>query len=223
MREAALAWREQVAFDFRTASCVAVGSFNVYIIQPAWLVEVGILAGDLEKVGLEINLAEPGFRILCSDDEMTWSVQPSRITIKSNRAGTDCGRLLGLVLKNLPHTPVRAIGSNARYEAPLEEVSSRFFDAIPDVPARLGSNGKIVEETRHWGIAEGDQVFNLSLIRKPDSLQLSVNVHTDLNGRRTPFPQEIAEGFVSHLRRAETIVTSLFDLSIHDEPPNNDS
>ena len=207
---------------FRNASCVAVGSFNIYIVQPAWLIEVGILAADLENVGIEVNLAEPGFRIRCPGDEMIWSVQPTRITLETKRASTDCGESMALVLKNLPHTPVQAIGCNARYEAPLDaDEADRFFAGLPRISTSLGADKSVTQRTQHVGITEAHHVFNLSIVENRDVLQLSVNVHIAVGGKKSPFSQQVAADFLKLLRTAEELASSIFRVTINNDTSDN--
>ena len=62
---------------------VAIGSFNIHIIQPRWLVAERIIESN-QEIELKANLEEPGFRLSFPDKNMTWIVHPSRLIIESN-------------------------------------------------------------------------------------------------------------------------------------------
>lgn len=50
-----------MALKFEKASCVVVGTFNIYILRPQWLAKHEIIETGTE-VGIETNLTQPGFR-----------------------------------------------------------------------------------------------------------------------------------------------------------------
>ena len=53
---------EPVAFKFQEASCVVVGTFNIYIIRPDWLGKLGLIPeGAIGKI--ERPLDQPGMRL----------------------------------------------------------------------------------------------------------------------------------------------------------------
>ena len=57
-----------MSFRFTSASCVAVGTFNIYIIQPQWLAQMGVwLKG--EKFNLQTDLSRPGFKFHRSEND----------------------------------------------------------------------------------------------------------------------------------------------------------
>jgi hypothetical protein len=50
-----------VAFGFKRANCVVVGTFNIYIVQPAWLEETGIIPKG-SVVSIDSKIDASGFR-----------------------------------------------------------------------------------------------------------------------------------------------------------------
>ncbi len=97
-----------MAFQFTKVNCVAVGTFNMYIIQPAWLAKVGIIPKGI-GVAIESKLDEPGFRFWSPKLPVRWYVTPSRIQVETQRADADCGELVASVFKSLPETPLIAL------------------------------------------------------------------------------------------------------------------
>ncbi len=106
-------------YKFRKASCVAVGTFNIYIIQPAWLTAVGIFPSEAE-VTLQANLTRPGFRLSSVHMKTVWYVAPGRLAVESVSPHQNCGELMATVLDKLLWTPVSAIGNNVTYQADRE-------------------------------------------------------------------------------------------------------
>src|SRR5262249_28353687 len=109
-----------MAFRFLKASCVAVGAFNVYIVQPNWLSAKGIFLQGVE-VAIEAKLDEPGFRFSSPRLKVCWFVTPTRIVIEAEDENEDCGKSMATLLAWLPETPLSAIGNNAYFRAPLNE------------------------------------------------------------------------------------------------------
>ena len=87
-------------FRFKKSSCVAVGTFNIYIIQPPWLRKVAILPAELAGVTMEAKLDEPGFRFTPAKLPIQWIVKPDRIEVLTTYPKYDCGSPVAEVLGN---------------------------------------------------------------------------------------------------------------------------
>jgi hypothetical protein len=207
-----------VAFRFKNASCVAVGTFNIYIIQPAWLVEVEILPKGI-PIAIESNMDEPGFRFSSPKLPMKWFIAPNRIMITTESPAEDCGSMVAKVLENLPWTPLTAIGSNAIYTAPISDLgalTARFRDA-PTTPTGYGFK----QRSFHFGVSRGNRVFNLQLSVTDAEIDVSINAHTDLqeekDGKRaSKAAQEAANRFLQDRLEADSLVQNLFQVRIED-------
>src|SRR5262245_44993370 len=103
---------KEMKFRFLKASCVAVGAFNVYIVQPQWLVAKNLLPRELEVV-IESKMDEPGFRFYSNQLKVRWMVTPTRIVIETEDHTEDCGQVMAELLRCLPETPLVAVGNNA--------------------------------------------------------------------------------------------------------------
>lgn len=160
-------------FRFKKANCVAVGTFNVYIIQPPLLTEMGVLAVG-KTVELQADLSQPGVRFTI--DNTTWTVRPERLAIETNRFDVNCGAFLAKMLEQLCWTPIKAIGSNAVYVADAS--------AEADLPSGFRLPTAIAEgvsqRTVHIGYKRDRQQINLQLAEADGELELSLNVHTEV-------------------------------------------
>ena len=65
-----------MAFRLKRANCVVAGTFNMYIVQPAWLAKVGIVPKGI-AVTVGSKLDEPGFREGTARLRADWLAMPS--------------------------------------------------------------------------------------------------------------------------------------------------
>ena len=164
-----------MAFKFQKASCVVVGTFNIYILHPQWLAKHGVI--DLEGgtgVFMEGNLSQPGFRFRLSKDRVawnTWSIAPSQIAVETEDPAADCGAMIAAVLEALPETPLFGLGNNVVYRADLADLET-LPGPIREFPQVQSPNtgDKVVQRTFHVGIKHGeDRSTNLQIsIREGD-------------------------------------------------------
>ena len=139
-----------MAFQFDKASCIVVGTFNMYIFHPQWLVQREVIDEGTE-IGIETNLTQPGFRFRLPKFQATLHVAPTQLVVESLDPNFDCGEVVAKVLAKLPETPVFALGNNAFYKAdPLrigEPVSLQFAAfPVPNAlrPANRWSSGRFI-------------------------------------------------------------------------------
>lgn len=108
---------------------VAVGSWNTAIINPDWLTEKKIISGQIEIEFIIENL-RPRFRILL--DRSIIIPRPDRIIVgvrdKHNDNLQQAEGVLSRLLKDLPVTPIAAVGVNISYNElePSTEVLDMF-------------------------------------------------------------------------------------------------
>jgi hypothetical protein len=200
-----------VAFQFKRANCVAVGTFNMYIIQPAWLAKVGIIPKGI-GVAIESKLDEPGFRFSSPKLPVRWYVTPSRIQVETHSADADCGEPVASVFKWLPETPLVALGNNAIYQATLDDLQ-----AIPCISSfwREGPEGfKSVQRTLHYGLQRDETVFNVQLAITEKNLEVSVNAHTELRERATEDVQKAARRFFEDRQTGERLIEHLLQVRV---------
>jgi hypothetical protein len=168
-----------VALRFKKATAVAVGTFNIYVIQPKWLAEVGIWP-DGTQVQMLSDLNRPGFRYK-TEFPTQWEVRPDRLILHTEEVGDDCGATLANVLEKLPWTPLFGVGVNLEFHGDLPELSNLAAScALPRCDAPEGY--EIKQSTAHIAAKRGDHVFNLQLSAH-ESAELSINVHTELKDK----------------------------------------
>jgi hypothetical protein len=204
--------REQlVAFQFKTASCVVAGTFNMYIVQPAWLRKVEIIPSGID-VAIRSKLDEPGFQFLSSKLPFRWFVSPSRIEVETKSPTEDCGTKVAAVLRALPWTPLVALGNNSVYTAPLSEIGTlpEEMCRIPDVPGGY----ELAQRSFHFGLSQEKRVVNLQLSITSEDLELSINVQTELRGRENADAQEAARRFLQDRQDGETLARHFFKANI---------
>lgn len=208
-----------MAFQFKSASCVAIGTFNIYIIQPPWLAHIGMLP-DGAEVDIETNLSRPGFRLSSPSLGANWLVYPNRFAIETTAATCNCGETMAKVLEALPWTPLVAIGSNVLYEADSSEL-----DALPDIGSYPSADvpGDYVLRQRSWhmGVRRDEHVFNLQLSVQEAAVKISSNVHTDLKNRDSKFAQQVAQRFFEHRAESVALIQRLFGARIEHDGGNS--
>lgn len=198
-------------FRFHSANCIAAGTFNIYIVQPAWLADQGIVPKG-EQVGIFSKLDEPGFRFSAPKMRSRWLVTPSRIEVSSKHPDEDCGALVGQVLERLKWTPLKAVGTNVSFRAPLEEQDNLkgFVGFRPAVPAGYSFE----QRSLHMAVKDGGHVFNLQLSVTDEFVELAANSHTDTEKSGTELGQVAAKKHMEHRRRLEALIGEIFTLSV---------
>lgn len=171
-----------VEFTFVKSSCVAIGTFNIYIIQPKLLAEMGVVAESWNGE-LSGDLVQPGIRF--SNDAFAWNVRPDRVSVESVAIANDCGASISKLLKHLSWTPVFAIGANAVFHSPLSGESS-----LPpgfSFPFNIVSGTE--QRTCHVAVRRDEVVFNIQMSITEDVIELLLNAHVDFAAYRQKHPQ----------------------------------
>ena len=203
-------------FEFTQSNCVVAGTFNIYIIQPHWLSEIGVVPAGA-KISLQADMRSPGFKFKLPDDnDLLWSIRPDRLSVQSDRFAVDCGKPISKVLEQLPWTPVLAVGCNATFTASLDQFDkiSRFF------PSELiADDYSFAQKTYHRGIQRDGLVFNIQLSVTHDSIDLSLNTHTDAKKDRVirdanQIAQESCKSFGAQRDEAIQLAKSLLNVEI---------
>jgi len=213
-----------VSFRFKTAAAVAVGTFNIYIVQPNWLAQIGIL-DENTRVKIESDFTRPGFRFSVPNDPIQWNVRPDRLVLEATDIGTDCGGPLAKVLRTLRWTPLTGVGANFEYEADWE-LLSRLRCKLPDCPAPKGFEEG--QKTWHAAFARGSEVFNFQVSANPKPkgadkkkvVTLSLNVHTEISQEKeqtkaSELAQLACRQFIQHGKDAVLIAQDLVGIELH--------
>jgi hypothetical protein len=212
-----------VSFKFKKASCVVVGSFNIYIIHPKWLVKHKIIQDKVE-IGIQFNLEQAGLRYHIPEHKMTWNVAPDRIVVESENPKVDCGIFLSKVLDKLPETPLFAIGNNITYEADKDELQMlsqpicefiRATSAVGIETLKQQSCHVALERREH-------ETINLQISIKNDAIILTCNVHTQLRDRENACAaaMEAAKHFIEDRNSVKSLVHHYFGMMIEHDTYN---
>jgi len=206
-----------VAFRFQKASCVVVGTFNMYILHPQWLARHEIIESGTE-VPIDTNLTQPGFRLRFPKDKAIWNVAPNRLAIESQDPQTDCGQIVAKILRVLPETPLFALGNNVHYQAERSELES-LSDTIRAFPRAKSpaQEQSIVQRTFHVGVKRTEhETINLQISLKDDSIELACNVHSELANREKANEAAVsaAERFFEDRAEAKSLAQHFYGTSI---------
>jgi hypothetical protein len=202
-----------VPFTLKTANCITLGTFNIYVIQPRWLKDVGLLPAEVEGVMLEADFTEPGIRMKLPD--VTWRVEPVRITVEATRASVDCGQKMRVIFDKLPWTPIKAMGINAIYEAPLEEFSDYADRWVhPARKAELPPECTLHSRTWHTAVSISHHTLNLQVTIEDDRIQIASNIHTDLRYASSEFAAQVASEYHRLQKKAASLIHNVYDLSV---------
>jgi hypothetical protein len=164
-----------VEFRFKQSSCVVVGTFNIYIIQPKLLGEMGVFPHG-EVVTVMGDVSQPGTRMVAQGT--TWTIRPDRLVVETDKSTVDCGEFIARTLEALCWTPVMAVGINAVFTADAS-VEEQLPDAV-----RLPKCEAAIQRTSHIGIAHDDSTLNIQISATEKCLELSLNLHRDLSALR---------------------------------------
>jgi hypothetical protein len=204
-----------VEFRFHRASCVVVGTFNTYVIQPPLLTEMGVLR-DGQTAELLFDFTQPGMRFRI--DDVTWTIRPERLAIESTNSRKDCGCDASLVLQKLCWTPIRAVGTNIVFATDV--ASEHELPQTFRLPA-LADGFPTQQRSAHLAVCENELLVNIQLAASEGKLELSLNVHTDLRHsiRRSQLAaskraQEACAAFFGHrefaIQRAASLLGATF-------------
>lgn len=210
---------------FSKASCVVVGTFNIYAVQPPLLKEIGILPSEGAPVWMEANFTQPGFRYTSDDLNANWIVRPDRVIVEAVDPRKDCGADVANFLGALPWTRVTAVGSNAEYTS--ADMSGCELAAIFDrFGRRWKTAGYEVENAAfHVAIKRGWRTFNLQAAQVEDHFEITCNMHAEVKEKdirqANETCQQVARNFLDHRREAGSLIRKLFSIEVSDEPDSD--
>lgn len=164
-----------IKFTFKQSSCVAIGTFNIYIVQPKLLQEMDVFRAE-HPVLLSGDLTQPGFRF--EVDNSKWFVRPDRLSVETQDPSVDCGGFVRRTLASLCWTPIMAVGINAIFEA-----APGFESMIAD-ELRLPIYPDASQRAVHVSVQHDNTKTNIQLASAEEHLTLSVNRHVDFGHLR---------------------------------------
>lgn len=197
-------------FRFKKSSCVVVGSFNVYIIQPKWLSDRGLIGKGETK--LQSDMRQPGFRFQRSGESFQWVVRPDRIAIESDAPDADCGDRVARLLEILPWTPVFGVGNNIEFVGKREDLEALGLGRLPP---RAGLDN-VTQRSWHVAVARQPSTVNLQISELSEGSELSANWHTGLTGKPIKAACDAAARFLQDCSDARGMFATSFDAPFED-------
>lgn len=169
-----------MSFRFQSSSCVVVGTFNIYIFNPDNLPRLGIAGSENSPNDLimQVDTDRPGIRLVRSDDYPALVITPERLVVETRRQGIDCGTLVSRVVKALPWTPMKGVGVNCTFAAPVDEAKS--LGTLNALPSPATENSRLIQKAVAYSIQREDVTYNLQMAARADTIVLSCNAHCDL-------------------------------------------
>ncbi len=196
-----------MALKLEECNTLVRGNFNPYIVTPEWLAQQELW----QPKKPEIMLAALASGIQFRGDDAEWAVDNDRLLISSETV--DCGDLAANVLRSLPHTPVRAVGTNFTFvggkeewgTSPVPRLGNRGPDDFP--------NGLCPEQVRWTAtITDGQVRTEISVVFGEKDVAVRFNFHRPVSDATAA--ALAAEQFVSDKRRAGELLKEFVDQEI---------
>jgi hypothetical protein len=204
-----------VAFRFHQASCVVVGTFNIYILRPDWLGAIGILDPQSE-VKIEAKFTQPGLRLSSPNLGSKWTVLPDRLILETTSARENCGETIDKVLESLPWTPVTAMGCNFSYRG--DHTSVDHWHEKTRFPGTKAPEGfSLKQRTWHWGVAHESHIYNIQLSEIDAAVELAGNTHAEWASDGVASARRFAQRFFEFRKTSLRFATEIFGARIDDE------
>jgi len=112
-----------MAFHLTSATAYAQGSWNIYILQPEWLCEKGVLVTK-RPVKVETLRGGPGVRLTTTGKgSPRWVATPFSVRVEYDNPATagDVGEPLRNLIRVLPETPMSLVGFELIYRGSAPE------------------------------------------------------------------------------------------------------
>jgi hypothetical protein len=169
---------EPVKLEFDLQETVAIGSFNPAIITPDWLSELGLCTVTKEDALRYANLTSEDAFVAGGFE---WEVDSGRLAVIAAAPDRDCGAMVAKVLKELPHTPIQAIGHNFQCACRRSE-----WSGVQPVLGQLSGDVLEADEVRWDGRFRSDGGWTEITLRVPtdeaDFVAITFNHHHFVEG-----------------------------------------
>jgi len=210
-----------VAFRWTSSTAVAAGTFNMYVIQPHWLTEVGRFREGM-KLKAKSDMNRPGFNYSSDELRFTWDIRPDRLMVISKGPTDDCGAELADVIEKLPWTPLAGVGANVEFTGDEADIELLMSGKCRLPSCNIPDGYGLKQRTVHIAIARDAHIFNLQ-IAAHERVELSINVHTELTakGRQAANSELAQRACKQHLalcHEATELARNLFQVELRYEP-----
>lgn len=159
------------------SNIVLLGGFNPNIIEPAWLSRHDVVEEKSDEFTTEIQFGPGAPQMMRFNlDGLRWEVALDRVLVGSGKARSPAKWLIRL-LELLPHTPIRAVGTNFK----LRSERSDWPIDIPALPNQRAAGSLLGEAVTSTAVTRGrlggGTQVNLTLNATESELVLDANFH----------------------------------------------
>jgi hypothetical protein len=190
------------------AQTVVIGRFNPHIITPAWLLNPkhAICSEQEAEEQPEPDSYDDGAEFVLAGFE--WEAGFDRLAVSAFQPKKDCGEKAAAILKQLPHTPVEAVGNNFVFFCELAKWGDR------PKPGLIGAAVQPAAAESRWvgTFDEGGKRLELELISTPEVIILRLNFECRVDD--TAQAQKAASEFAADYERARKRVQELFRIDL---------
>ena len=196
-----------MTLEAQETSVVVLGAWNPAIISPPWLGKYGIV----EKMPEEVEAVAYPLRAHFHFDigGFAWDVDNTRLAIKADEP-LDCGSLVARILGLLPHTPVRAVGTNFGFHFSPGDWPDECRPRLEGIAQQVEGKGSPFVEMQWQGARElgEDTKLRITVAEEPEE-----GVVVRFNLQRTVDSAERAAEFAGKWAEdRETVIGLLKDL-----------
>ena len=169
-------------------SLVLAGIWNEALLTPVWVAKYGL--GIQEgSVNLKVSDGGPLGPTTFSLPGLSYNVLPNALVLRpetQDHAGLNrVQEIAQAILRELPHTPVGALGLNVGFEStsPSEEVLGSFRVAQNDVVDATASEGWSVAGNKlHTSLSKDGLTLNIDKLISDGNVKIQFNFHSPCSG-----------------------------------------
>ncbi|WP_153555563.1 hypothetical protein [Roseimaritima sediminicola] len=203
-----------MALEIKESTCVARGTFNIYIFQPGWIAETLMQMPEGTEGKFSTDLSQPGLQASFDALGLVCTIRPDSAIVTCSSPNYDCGIPVARIMTELPHTPVKAVGNNFTFEC--ERDDTKLKKGLDDAFLFERTNLSGVTRSDVGGAIERDgTTINLALSRTPKKLTLGVNVHRST--AKAADAARAAEAFRTDRRTVVELAMEVFELEVKDD------
>jgi len=187
---------------------VVVGSLNPTILHPNWMVDQRLISKG-SKAGVKFQIGT-SFPVEYDCENYRWTVDFSRlkVNVPPSESPILLSQFIDTVFKELPHTPISAIGHNFVYEDSNKSLDVNFDGKIGwKIGGKMNwGTPEVIKNEVKISIDEISQI-SISLNKNREKIQISFNFNFDTNS--TNRAREFAKLIDSNYKKTEAILKEI--------------
>lgn len=204
----------QMALHLKESTCVARGTFNIYIFQPPWIAETVMQLPEGAEGHFRADFSQPGLQARFESIGVTCTIRPDSVIVTSDSPDTDCGKPVVRILQELPRTPLRAVGNNFTFESTRDETEVRD-DLTKAFWLEQFSTRDLTHASIGGAIERGGATINMSLTRTKDKVNFGANVHRTATDSDSAI--KAAEAFKEDRAAVMEMAAELFGIEVKND------